>query len=214
MIIILASASPRRAEILRNAGFAFETLAVEADETVLSNELVSDYVSRLARIKARMAADALAKSAEPRFIVGADTSVLAQGEILGKPVDALDATRMLQMLSGETHEVFTGLAVRRTLEGTESIDVETTRVTFLSLSEKDIEDYVATGEPFGKAGGYGIQGIGGRFISRIEGCYFNVMGLPVSKLWVMLRSMGWLETEEPKVVRRRNKRRPTGRRLN
>ena len=105
---------------------------------------------------------------------------------------------MLRMLSGKTHEVFTALAVRRVPDGAEIVDVEMTRATFLPLSDRDIKDYVVTGEPFGKAGGYGIQGIGGKFIKRIEGCYFNVMGLPISRLWVTLRSMGWQGSHDGK----------------
>jgi septum formation protein len=186
--LILASASPRRAEILRNAVFTFEVLPVHTDESLRENERAEDYVRRLAESKARAVGNVINEAA---FILGADTTVLVDGQILGKPLDAADAKRMLNLLSGKTHEVLTGLAIIRVPYGDRSVHVESTRVTFLPLSDTDIQNYIATSEPFDKAGAYGIQGIGGRFISGIEGDYFNVMGLPVSKLWRMLRDMGW-----------------------
>jgi septum formation protein len=190
MKIILASGSPRRAEILRAAGFSFEAWAAAVDETPLAGEPAGEYVSRLAETKARAVADSLGKATEPALVIGADTVVLADGCILGKPANVEDARRMLRELSGRTHDVLTGTAVIRSSDGKTSLHVETTRVWFLSLSAGEIDEYVATGEPSDKAGAYGIQGIGGRFVSRIEGCYFNVMGLPLSRLWQMLREMG------------------------
>lgn len=193
MKIILASASPRRAEILRNAGIAFETHAPILDEARRSGELRADYVRRLALAKARAAASSQREAADCLFI-GADTVVVAADEVLGKPESPEDARRMLCLLSGTVHEVHTGLAVARRLGAMEAVVEEITRVTFAPLSEEEIESYIATGEPFDKAGAYGIQGIGGRYVTRIEGCYFNVMGLPLARLWLLLREFGWKES--------------------
>jgi septum formation protein len=182
MKLILASASPRRAEILRNAGFEFEVLPAHVDETRFLGESPEDYVRRLADAKARIAAEHAARNHIRAIIIGADTAVVAAGELLGKPSGIEDARRMLRLLSGRTHEVLTGVSVLRVPEGPSTLHVETTRVTFLELSNHEIEDYIGTGEPFDKAGAYGIQGIGGKFVARIEGCYFNVMGLPLSRV--------------------------------
>ncbi|HEV2616531.1 MAG TPA: Maf family protein [Candidatus Acidoferrales bacterium] len=188
--LILASASPRRAEILRNAGFAFEVMAPRVDESLRPNETAADYVLRLAEEKARTTrcqlSDKLARDSS--VIVGADTVVVIDNEILGKPSSPENAGEMLRRLSGKTHEVYTGLAVVPG-NGTARTAVERTRVTFAHLNEKEIEDYIAGGEPFDKAGAYAIQGHGGKFISRIEGCYFNVMGLPLSRLYSLLREI-------------------------
>jgi septum formation protein len=194
MKIILASASPRRAEILRNAGIPFETQATLLDESLLAGERPGDYVRRLAFDKARAAAN-VRREAGGYIFVGADTAVVAGDEILGKPESEEDARRMLRLLSGAVHEVHTGLALLRLPDETESVVEEITRVTFAPLSEDEINRYVGTGEPFDKAGAYGIQGIAGRYISRIEGCYFNVMGLPLARLWALLREFGWQDSE-------------------
>ncbi len=188
MKLILASASPRRAEILRNAGFEFEVHPAHVDETRFPGEAAEDYVRRLADAKARIAAEHAARNHTRAIIIGADTSVVAAGELLGKPSGIKDARRILRLLSGRTHEVLTGVSVVRGPKGPSALHVETTRVTFLELSNHDIEDYIATGEPFDKAGAYGIQGIGGRFVERIEGCYFNVMGLPLAKVVSLIRA--------------------------
>ncbi|MGA8767339.1 MAG: Maf family protein [Candidatus Acidiferrales bacterium] len=193
MKLVLASASPRRAEILRNAGIAFETHAPILDEARRSGELRADYVRRLALAKARAAASSQREAADCLFI-GADTVVVAADEVLGKPESPEDARRMLCLLSGTVHEVHTGLAVVRRPGAMEAVVEEITRVTFAPLSEEEIESYIATGEPFDKAGAYGIQGIGGRYVTRIEGCYFNVMGLPLARLWLLLRELGWSES--------------------
>ena len=193
MKIILASASPRRAEILRNAGIPFETHAPIIDESRRPGELRADYVRRLALAKARAVAKAQKDTADCLFI-GADTVVVAADEILGKPESPEDARRMLRLLSGAVHEVHTGLAVIRRPGAMEGIVEEVTSVTFARLSDEEIESYIATGEPFDKAGAYGIQGIGGRYVTRIEGCYFNVMGLPLARLWSLLREFGWKES--------------------
>jgi septum formation protein len=190
--LILASSSPRRAEILRNAGFSFEVFPARVDESVRPNESASDYVLRLAETKAQAIASQI-DSREGALVIGADTTVVCAGEILGKPADPAESRAMLRKLSDATHEVLTGLAIFNTFTKECVRHVETTRVTFLPLSWGDIDRYVATGEPFDKAGGYGVQGIGGRFVSRIEGCYFNVMGLPLSRTWQMLRQFGWRE---------------------
>ena len=124
-------------------------------------------------------------------MIAADTVVLVGQEILPKPNDAEDARRMLRLLSASTHEVLTGLFVIRAYDGISFTHVERTRVEFNRLSETDIDSYIQTKEPFDKAGAYGIQGVGGRFVRRIDGCYFNVMGLPLSRLWEILRQMRW-----------------------
>lgn len=191
MKLILASASPRRAEILLNAGFTFDIFPADVDETILRDERAEDYVRRLAEEKARVAMEHLTPHTVPAIVIGADTTVVAADQILGKPTDNEDARRMLRLLSGQTHEVLTGLSVTRAADNRAASHVETTRVSFASLPEPEIEDYLASGEPFDKAGAYGIQGIGGRYVTRIEGCYFNVMGLPLSRLWSMLRDFGW-----------------------
>ncbi|HXX20177.1 MAG TPA: Maf family protein [Candidatus Acidoferrum sp.] len=190
MKLILASASPRRAEILRNAGIPFEVRAVLFDEARRPSELRADYVRRVALGKARAAANEYSESGDCLF-VGADTIVVAGDEILGKPSSEADARRMLRLLSGATHEVQTGVAVVRRPRAIEGVVDEITRVTFAPLSDQEIESCIATGEPFDKAGAYAIQGIAGRYITRIEGCYFNVVGLPLAHLWSLLRDFGW-----------------------
>jgi septum formation protein len=194
MKIVLASASPRRAEILRCAGIPFEVLAAQVDETRRAGELRGDYVRRLALEKARAAAaDANTGDGDCLF-VGADTVVVAGDEILGKPRSEEDARRMLRKLGGNVHEVHTGLAVVQWPRTAEGVVDEVTRVTFAPLSDEEIESYIATGEPFDKAGAYGIQGVGGRYVTRIEGCYFNVMGLPLARLWSLLQEFRWKGT--------------------
>ncbi len=188
--LILASSSPRRAEILRNAGFDFAVVPAHVDETRRPNEHPADYVRRLAEDKAHTVARQLAKDAasDSTLIIGADTAVVIDSEILCKPSSAANAREMLRRLNGKTHEVYTGLTLLQG-NGTVHTAVEKTRVTFESLSEGEIEEYIATGEPFDKAGAYAIQGRGGKFISHIEGCYFNVMGLPLARLYAMLRGL-------------------------
>ena len=191
MKLILASASPRRAEVLRDAGFEFEVQPANVDESRLPNEAVEAYVLRVATAKADAIAQANLSDGTPAIVIAADTVVLAGQEILPKPKDAEDARRMLRLLSASTHEVITGLFVIRAYDGISFTHVERTRVEFNRLSETDIDSYIQTKEPFDKAGAYGIQGIGGRFVRRIDGCYFNVMGLPLSRLWEILRQMRW-----------------------
>lgn len=191
MKLILASASPRRAEVLRDAGFEFEVQPPKVDESRLPNEAVDAYVLRVATAKADAIAQANLSNGTPAIVIAADTVVLVGREILPKPKDAEDARRMLRLLSASTHEVVTGLFVIRAYDGISFTHVERTRVEFNRLSETDIDSYIQTKEPFDKAGAYGIQGIGGRFVRRIDGCYFNVMGLPLSRLWEILRQMRW-----------------------
>jgi len=191
MKLILASASPRRAEILRNAGIQFEISSAGVDESPLGNELPGDYVRRLALAKALSAAEANRGRAVGALVLGADTIVAVGGEILGKPASPDDARRMLRRLSGNIHEVHTGLALVRNPGPKQYVVEEITRVHFAPLTDQEIEEYIATGEPFDKAGAYGIQGVGGRYVTRIEGCYFNVMGLPLARLYSLLRESGW-----------------------
>jgi len=191
--LILASKSPRRAEILRNAGIAFEARATHVNEAQRPRESAHAHVRRLAAAKAHVVAEHAKRRGGPAMIIGADTVVLAQGKILGKPSDVKEARRMLRLLSGRTHQVLTGVSVVSLPTGKTKHHVETTRVKFAKLTAAEIDDYIATGEPFDKAGAYGIQGIGGRFVTRIEGCYFNVMGLPLSRVWSMLRELGYAQ---------------------
>jgi septum formation protein len=188
--VILASSSPRRAEVLRNAGIEFEVRPADIDETRHPGEPASGYVQRLALEKARAAINS-ETSAKNLIVVGADTVVVNQGEILMKPDSAADARRMLRQLSGAVHEVHTGLAAIRMPQKIERVIEEVTSVHFAQLSDAEIDAYIATGEPFDKAGAYGIQSLGGRYITRVEGCYFNVMGMPLARLWATLKEFGW-----------------------
>jgi nucleoside triphosphate pyrophosphatase len=195
MKIILASFSPRRAEILRDAEIPFEICAAPIDEAELPGETARTMVARLAEAKARAVAAQIDATTRDCFIVGADTTVELGGEILGKPRDAAHAREMLAMLAGRTHHVLTGIFVLRLPGNSERSAVEDTSVTFAPLSKEEIDAYVATAEPLGKAGAYAIQGLAGRFIPGIEGCYFNVVGLPLARLYALLRELGWKENE-------------------
>jgi len=181
MTLILASRSPRRAELLTAAGITFDVLAADVDETPLPDEPPTAYVERLAIEKAR-AVFALRPDAT---VLGADTTVTVDGQILGKPVDVDDAVRMLRLLSGRPHEVHTGVAVvsRRSVRSA----LDTSRVWFEAMTDEDISWYVATGEPMDRAGAYAIQGLASRFIPRIEGSYSNVVGLPVALVSSILK---------------------------
>ena len=180
-MLILASSSPRRAELLSSAGIALQAVPVNVDESIRRPEPPGEHVRRLAREKA----DAAFERFPDALVLGADTIVLVGGEIMGKPADAADAVRMLRLLSGREHEVLTGVALvsRRGVV----IEVARTRVWVNPLSETEIAEYVATGEPLDKAGGYGIQGLGSKFIDRIQGSYSNVVGLPVSLVYRLLK---------------------------
>jgi septum formation protein len=177
--LILASASPRRRELLAQAGYTFTAEAADVDESEREGEEPGAYVRRLAEEKAQAVFARHAAEDLPLIVLGADTTVVCDGEILAKPADAADAKRMLRVLSGRTHQVLTGItAVTRT--GTTSA-VETTDVTFSPIPEVELDLYCATPEPFDKAGAYGIQGYAARWIPRIDGDYFNVMGLPIAR---------------------------------
>ena len=193
--IILASSSPRRAEILRHAGIAFEIRAPQIDETALPGERARAMVARLAEAKARATAAQIGGAVRECIVVGADTTIELGGEILGKPGDSSHAREMLAKLSGRTHHVLTGLFLLRSPGGAIRACIEESAVTFAPIDEKEIDDYVATTEPLGKAGAYAIQGLAGRYIPRIEGCYFNVVGLPLARLYALLRELGWREKE-------------------
>jgi septum formation protein len=191
MKLILASSSPRRAEILREAGMAFEICATEIDEAVLPGETALDMVARLAEAKARAIAAQMGAGMRECIIIGADTTVELDGEILGKPRDSAHAREMLARLSGRTHHVLTGIFLLRLPGAASRAAVENSAVMFALLTEKEIDAYVASGEPLGKAGAYAIQGLAGRYVPRIEGCYFNVVGLPLARLYALLRELGW-----------------------
>jgi septum formation protein len=182
-MLVLASASPRRQELLRNAGITFEVQPANIPEDPLPGEAAKDYVERLARENAL----AIASQRPHDVVLGADTVVVVDGQLLGKPSDAADATRMLRMLSGRKHEVITGVCV--VVRGQSKVASETTRVTMSELSDKDVAEYVASGEPMDKAGAYAIQGIASRWIPGIEGDYSNVVGLPVALVFRMLREI-------------------------
>jgi septum formation protein len=198
--LLLASASPRRAQILRDAGIAFEIIAPRVEETVLPGESAEAMVLRLAEAKARAAAGALPAVKRQVFVLGADTTVVAGADgatILGKPTSPEDAARMLCLLSGRTHRVLTGIAVVRLLDGEFRSAVESTLVTFAEFSEAEIARAIASGEPFDKAGAYAIQGRAGRFVERVDGCYFNVVGLPLHRACALLGELGWSADSTP-----------------
>jgi len=192
MKLILASTSPRRAEILHDAGFSFTIVASAVDETSFPGESPSQLVQRLADAKAELVA---ARAVGPAIVLAADTVVTLEGRIFGKPRSTDDARHMLEKLSGRTHAVVTGVALIRLPDAERLTFVESTLVQFATLSAEDISRYLATGEPHDKAGGYAIQGRAGRYIPRIEGCYFNVVGLPLARLQQALTSLGWSEDQ-------------------
>ncbi len=181
-MLVLASASPRRRELLAQAGYSFEVCPAHIPEDPKPGEEPVAYVTRLAREKAEAVFRQLQAgrdaAAEDLAVLGADTTVTLDNRILGKPENAADATRMLRLLSGRTHRVITGVALVSAHAA--EVAAEVTAVRFLTLSEGEIADYVATGEPMDKAGAYAIQGMAARWIPRIEGCYFNVVGLPLA----------------------------------
>ena len=186
-MLILASASPRRCDLLAQAGLKFTAVPANLNEDLLPDEAAAAYVQRLAEEKAQAvwSAHRLSDTADdPLVVLGADTCVVVDGRVLGKPVDTADVRRMLTLLSGRTHAVMTGIAV--VTRDKIVRDVEITQVTFLQLEDREIAHYIASGEPFDKAGAYAIQGYAARWIPRIEGCYFNVMGLPIARTIALL----------------------------
>jgi septum formation protein len=206
-MLVLASASPRRRQLLAQAGFTFEVRPAHIPEDTRHGEDPIVYVTRLAREKAQVvfnqitanaaseAVDAATSGAidiSSLAVLGADTTVTLDGQILGKPEDPDDAARILRMLSGRSHRVVTGVAL--VTQAAVEVAAEVTAVQFLTLSDEEIAAYVASGEPMDKAGAYGIQGQAARWIPRVEGCYFNVMGLPLALVATMLESRGILGT--------------------
>jgi septum formation protein len=187
--LVLASGSPRRAEILRAVGWPFEASAPDVDESRREGERAEDYVRRLAREKAEAGASARLFG----LVLGADTVVVVERELLGKPRDEADARRMLRALSGRWHEVLTGVALVRAESGRVLVGVERTRVRFAEMSDEEIDWHVATGEPLDKAGAYAVQGRAALFIEAIEGDYWNVVGLPVRLVYELVRK---LDTEK------------------
>ncbi len=194
-MLLLASASPRRQELLRNAGISFSVHPTNIPELPRPGENPKDCAERLAREKTLGAFH----QQPSKVVLGADTLVTVDGEILGKPRDEADAMRMLRLLSGRTHQVTTAVCLigpplrtenQQLRTGFEDTRSETTLVTMTALSDEDIRSYIASGEPMDKAGAYAIQGIASRWIPRIEGDYFNVVGLPVSLVWQMLQEHG------------------------
>jgi septum formation protein len=184
MRLILASASPRRQELLRNAGLDVEVRPSSVEEVIRPGESPEDFARRAATDKALAVAATAPRDA---LVLGADTVVVAGEEMLGKPADAADAARMLRVLSGATHRVITAACLVCAPDRIEAVRAETTLVTFRRLEEEEIAAYVASGEPFDKAGAYGIQGLASKFVTRLEGCYFNVVGLPVALIYDMLK---------------------------
>jgi septum formation protein len=199
-MLVLASASPRRRELLAQAGFSFQVHPVDLPEDPLPSEDPIAYVIRLAREKAQAAFRQLTAAGETTAVneklcldsqslavLGADTTVTLDNQILGKPLDANDAARMLRLLSGRTHRVLTGVAL--VTADAVQVAAEATGVRFLTISDEEIDAYIATGEPMDKAGAYAIQGRAARWTSRVEGCYFNVVGLPIALVTSLLESM-------------------------
>ena len=184
--LILASKSPRRSELLRAVGWTFEAVPADIDETQRPNETAVDYVERLAIEKA----EAVAARFSTGLILAADTTVVVDNHVLGQPADDEDARRMLKLLNGSWHEVLTGVALLRAGEGEGAVsDYECTRVKFSEMSDEEIDWYVATGEPRGKAGAYGIQGRAAILIEEIQGDYFNIVGLPLRLVYELARKM-------------------------
>ena len=180
--LILASGSPRRKELLTAVGWEFEAITAGIDESLLPGENPATYVQRLAKSKA----EAVAAKLDKGLVLGADTTVVVDDQILGQPVDDADARRMLQLLSGKWHEVLTGVALVR-VGGGWRVDYETTRVRFAEMNDAELDWYISTGEARGKAGAYGIQGAAGLFIREIEGDYFNIVGLPIRLVYELVK---------------------------
>lgn len=186
MKIVLASASPRRKQLLSQMGLEFEVVPSDIDEKLPADLPYEEAVQELAFKKASHVASLIDGH---RLVIGADT-IVVKDEVLGKPKDKDDACEILYRLQGQSHEVITGLAVVDNLTGKFKKSFEKTIVEMAPLSMEEIEQYVLTGEPMDKAGAYGIQGLAGIFISRIIGCYYNVVGLPIHRLWMMLKEFG------------------------
>ena len=188
MLLVLASASPRRAELLRAAGFDFDVLPAEVDETMDVEETPDGYVRRVAQLKAQT----VARRMPGRVVLGADTIVVVDHDVLGKPADAEDARRMLRRLSGREHVVMTAVclvnpAAREGASKRLELRVVRTTVEFSPLSGAEIDWYIASGEPMDKAGAYAVQGLAARFVARVDGSYSNIVGLPVAVVYDLCR---------------------------
>jgi septum formation protein len=183
--LVLASQSPRRAELLRRLGLDFEIVPASLDESYIDHEMPADHAERLAREKAL----AVAAAHPDALVIGSDTIVILDSDVLGKPRNPDDAVHMLRRLSGRAHEVYTGVAVAS--GGSILSDLERVTVRFRRLDREECDAYVATGEPMDKAGAYGIQGFGSALVESIQGDYFAVMGLPVVRMLALLRRTGW-----------------------
>jgi septum formation protein len=184
--IILASASPRRQDLLDALGIKYKSVPAELDEHFFPGELPRKAAERVAREKA----EAVARNFEHGLILAADTIVVCDGKVLGKPQDEDDAFLMLSHLSGKSHEVITAVCIKDIDQAESEVESEVTRVYFRSLSPMEIRTYISSGEAMDKAGAYGIQGLGSVFVERIDGCYFNVVGLPISRVYGMLARRG------------------------
>jgi len=195
MKLILASASPRRADLLRQAGIDFQVVVPDISEDLDGSLPPSEIVVRLALRKAL----AVSKRFDQGFVLAADTLVIHRGIIFGKPADQDDARRMLSLLSGDEHEVMTGMALVDAASGRSESALSVTRVWLKAMTESEIEVYIATGEPLDKAGAYGIQGRAALLVEKIEGCYFNVVGLPLSLLYDLMKMVQapiWLSRKD------------------
>ncbi|MEK7724120.1 MAG: Maf family protein [Acidobacteriota bacterium] len=179
--LILASGSPRRSEILTSVGWEFTKIVADVDETEFAGENPADYVQRLAKTKA----EAVAVNHPDSLVLGADTTVVIDEQIIAKPIDLDDARRMLRLLSGRTHEVLTGVAIAK--NGKTFVGLQRTKVQFVELSNEQIEFLVEFGEPLDKAGGYAVQAQAALFIEGIEGDYWNVVGLPISLVYELVK---------------------------
>ena len=181
--VVLASESPRRAELLSKIGLSFSVIASNVDEDFRNNETPVAHVKRLALAKASK----VAATSTQGIIIGADTIVVLEGNILGKPQDEDEARKMLSLLSGNTHYVYTGFAILENQSARSIVDYERTSVHFRDLSDDEIDGYVQTGSPMDKAGAYGIQDLSAIFVDRIDGCFYNVVGFPLAKFYLVMK---------------------------
>ncbi|HEX3010468.1 MAG TPA: Maf family protein [Syntrophomonadaceae bacterium] len=184
--IILASQSPRRKELLARLGLVFTTIPANIDEEMTSSQYPQTAVQEIAFQKAKYVSELV----NDGLIISADTVVVWKDNVLGKPADQKNAFEMLKMLSGQEHQVITGLCLWDVASGRYELESEMTVVHFRRLTDKEIKNYVSTGEPMDKAGAYGIQGLGSMLVDRIEGCYYNVVGLPLTRLYLMMEHYG------------------------
>lgn len=185
--IVLASGSPRRKELLSSLGLNFKIIKSDYDENIENKEFSNELIIHLAEEKVK---DVAIKVKKPSIIIGADTVVIIDNQILGKPVDEADAFNMLKKLSGRTHKVVTAISIFDNSINKIYSEAVTSEVTFKNLSDKEIKNYIKTGEPMDKAGSYGIQAYGALFVKSINGCYFNIVGLSIFKLSEMLKEFG------------------------